>query len=162
LDLSDLKQRLTGLESLLDERPIVELGAFDTPCGLLRVEITDRFRRRCRRNKQWKSKRMLAALKNVQYGFDQNRQRSSRGQDGIFRVDRDFKPANEMMRKIFDRFLDKPDPLAVQLAERMGVARREMMPVRVVSHRMRLLGVLADDDGTPRLVLVDCDDTKDA
>ena len=103
---------------------------------------------------------MLTALKNAAYGLDRERTRSRGGADGIFLLDRDYRPANEMMRKIFDRFLDKPDPLVAVIAERYRVSPEAMLPVRVVSHHMRLLGVFIDAGDRVQIVLIDYDDTK--
>jgi len=46
-------------------------------------------------------------LKNISYGFDSNQRKSMRGRDGIFLVDRDYKPRNNMQVKLFDQFIDK-------------------------------------------------------
>jgi hypothetical protein len=100
---------------------------------------------------------MLATLKNAAYGFDERHARSVSGRDGIFLMDRDFKPANEMMRKLFNRFLDHPGRAATELAAALDVPLAELLPVRLVSHHMRLLGVLAHKDDGDWLVLVDCD-----
>jgi hypothetical protein len=123
--------------------------------------VSDRLRRACRKGKVWKSNAMLTALKNAAYGLDRDHARSRGGADGVFMLDRDFRPANEMMRKIFDRFLDKPNPLVAQIAARYGAPLAALLPVRVVSHHMRLLGVCIESGDGKRLVLVDYDDTKD-
>ena len=100
---------------------------------------------------------MLATLKNAAYGFDELQARSVGGRDGIFVMDRKFRPPNEMMTKLFDRFLDKPSSGAEELATAVGVPLADLLPVRLVSHHMRLLGVLARKDDADWLVLVDCD-----
>ena len=161
MDLATLKSRLADVEATLDADPLVELCGLETPHGDLSVVISDRFRRACRKGKVWKSNAMLTALKNAAYGLDRERTRSRGGADGIFLLDRDYRPANEMMRKIFDRFLDKPDPLVAVIAERYGVSPGAMVPVRVVSHHMRLLGVFIDEGSRGRIIIVDFDDTKD-
>lgn len=161
MDLSELKKRLADLEVELDANPVVDFWAVETPSGKMSVAITNRFRKCCRKGRVWKTHAMLAALKNTQYGLDRNRPRSRGGADGVFLLDRTFHPPNEMMRKIFDRFLDKPDPLVDALAMRFSTPARDFVPVRVVSHDMRLLGVLLERNGTSQLVLVHYDDTKD-
>jgi hypothetical protein len=103
---------------------------------------------------------MLAALKNAAYGFDERQARSVGGRDGIFLLDRTFRPANEMMRKLFDRFLDNPGSGAEELAGALGTPLAELLPVRLVSHHLRLLGVLARREDADWLVLVDCDRSK--
>jgi hypothetical protein len=72
-------------------------------------------------------------------------------------MDRTFRPANEMMRKLFDRFLDKPDSGAEEITMALDTPLAELLPVRLVSHHMRMLGVLAQKDDADWLVLVDCD-----
>jgi hypothetical protein len=161
MDLPELKKRLTEIESELDSGAFVSFATVPTPGGDLRVVVTDRLRKACRKGKIWKSPAMLTALKNAQYGLDRNRSRSRGGSDGIFLLDRTFHPPNEMMRKLFDRFLDKPDPLVALLMSRLKVRLDDLIPVRVVSHHMRLLGVLVERPEAT-LVLVDYDDTKDA
>ncbi len=159
MELSALKKRLTDIEAKLDSDPVLELCRFETPLGKVVLSITERLRRSCRRGKVWKSNAMLTALKNAQYGLDRTRPRSRGGADGVFLLDRGFQPPNEMMRKLFDRFLDKPDPLVAVLASRFAIRAEELVPVRVVSHHMRLLGVLVEREDASQLVLVDYDDT---
>ena len=103
---------------------------------------------------------MLTALKNAAYGFDPRSPRSRRGADGIFVVDRGFRPVNSMMNKLFSQFIDKPDPLVSVLAGALGSAAEDWVPVRLVSHHMRLLGVLSLAGDEAQLVLVDYDDDK--
>lgn len=160
MELSFLKSHLTEVEALLDEGELAELCVFETPRGRLAIVISRRFRRACLKGRVWKANAMLTALKNAAYGLDPVRTRSRGGSDGIFMLDRDFRPKNEMMRRIFDRFLDKPDPLVAALATRYGVPPAAMLPVRVVSHHMRLLGVLLETGDVSQIVLVDFDDTK--
>lgn len=100
---------------------------------------------------------MLATLRNAAHGFDESRARSLGGRDGIFVMDRSYRPVNEMMAKLFDRFLDKPGSGADELAAALDVPLGELLPVRLVSHHMRLLGVLARREDADWLVLVDCD-----
>src|SRR5436309_13927433 len=100
---------------------------------------------------------MFATLKNAAYGFDDRQARSVGGRDGIFLLDRSFRPANEMMRKLFDRFLDRPDSGAEVIAAALEVPLADLLPVRLVSHHLRLLGVLARKEDGDWLVLVDCD-----
>jgi len=159
MDLSALKKRVSDIEIELDSHAVVELCRFETPGGKVVLSVTDLLRRACRKGKVWKSNAMLTALKNVQYGLDRTRMRSRGGADGVFLLDRGFQPANEMMRKLFDRFLDKPDPLVAVLAARFTTRVEDFVPVRVVSHHMRLLGVFLERADASQLVLVDYDDT---
>ena len=126
----------------------------------LTLAITDRLRRTCKKARVWQSKPLLTALKNAEYGFDPNHLHSSGGADGLFLLTRDFRPRNEMMKKLFDRYLDKMGSGAELIADEMRVPLAELLPVRLVSHHMRLLGLLRHADGGDFLVLVDFDDTK--
>ena len=69
-------------------------------------------------------------------------------------------PANEMMHKLFDHFLDKPGSGAEELAAALVTPLAQLLPVRLVSHHLRLLGLLARKDDADWLVLVDCDRSK--
>ncbi len=103
---------------------------------------------------------MLTALKNAAYGFDERQSRSLGGRNGIFIIDRDFHRPNEMMAKLFDRFLDRRGSGAQELADALATPLPHLLPVRLVSHHMRLLGVLARKADGDWLVLVDCDRTE--
>ena len=100
---------------------------------------------------------MLAALTNASYGFDPASPRSRGGADGLFLVDRTFKPPNSMMAKLFVQFIDKPDPLVPALVRQFGAPLEEWIPVRLVSHHLRLLGVLVRAQDRCCLILVDHD-----
>ncbi|TGN99759.1 hypothetical protein PN36_33795 [Candidatus Thiomargarita nelsonii] len=56
------------------------------------------------------------------YGFDEKQARSRGGADGIFLLDRHFTPKNEMMKKLFDGFLDQPNSGIMDIAAALGVA----------------------------------------
>lgn len=150
-------QRLKQLEPLLDTRPFAEVGTFERNGRALHVAVTSRLRKYARKQGLWRSREMLATLKNAAYGFDPGRSRSLSGRDGIFRIDRDFAPRNAMMHKLFDRFLDIRDSEADHLAAALGVELDSLIPVRLVSHHLRLLGVLCCRECEDLLVLVDCD-----
>jgi hypothetical protein len=135
----------------------VLLHTFERGDRPLHLALTARLRKQARKCGMWRSREMLATLKNAAYGFDERQARRAGGRDGLFIMDRDYRPPNEMMRKLFDRFLDGPDSGARELADAIGVAAAELLPVRLVSHHMRLLGVLARKDDGDWLVLVDCD-----
>ena len=66
-----------------------------------------------------------------------------------------------MMKKLFAQFLDKPDPLLETLTAYLQTPDSEWFAVRLVSHHLRLLGVLSTSTPRDRLVLVDYDDEKD-
>lgn len=101
------------------------------------------------------------ALLNLRYGYEPARGNSPGGRDGIFRVTRDFKPPNEMQRKLYDRYLDRPEGRDELCRFVSNVD--EAHGVRVVSHGLRLLGfveVPSDGSAAMALVLVDVDVNK--
>ncbi|MBZ0117268.1 MAG: hypothetical protein K8H88_09750 [Sandaracinaceae bacterium] len=159
MQLAELKQRLAEIDDQLDQALFVAVHRFAGERDLV-LAITARLRAKARRGRVWKSAAMLTALKNAAYGFHPERARSRGGADGVFLVDRSFRPKNEMMRKLFDGYLDRPAEGAAELAAALDVPVSALVPVRLVSHHMRLLGVIASAGGADTLVLVDYDDTK--
>ena len=157
MELADVRDRLKAIEHALDDAPCTLFHTFSPAARPLHLALTARIRKHARKEGVWRSREMLATLKNAAYGLDERRARSAGGRDGVFLMDRDFRPANEMMRKLFDRFLDHPGSGARERADALGVGTPELLPVRLVSHHMRLLGVLAQRDDGDWLVLVDCD-----
>jgi hypothetical protein len=157
MKLVDAKARLMVIEGSLADVPFIEFHTFEREGRSLHLAVTARLRKTARKEGVWRSRELLATLKNASYGFDERQARSVGGRDGIFLMDRTFRPANEMMRKLFDRFLDKEGSGAEELATAVGVPLAELLPVRLVSHHLRLLGVLARKDDADWLVLVDCD-----
>ncbi|HKB36623.1 MAG TPA: hypothetical protein VKD72_09230 [Gemmataceae bacterium] len=157
MELSALKERLLAIEAELADRPLVVFDTFEREGRPLTLALTERLRKRARKEGVWRSREMMATLKNAAYGFDERKARSVGGRDGIFLLDRTFRPANAMMRKLFDQYLDKPRSGAEEVAEALGVSLAELLPVRLVSHRLRLLGILARKAEGDWLVLVDCD-----
>jgi len=129
----------------------------------LHVGITERLRKQARKDGVWKSRGLCATLKNPAYGFDNQQDRSLGGADGMFLLDRSYKPPQArtaMMRKLFDHFMDKLDSGVQELAGTLDVRTDDLLPVRLVSHHTRLLGVLCRKADTDWLILVDCDQTK--
>jgi hypothetical protein len=157
VELTEAKDRLKAIESALADAPFVAFHAFEREGRVLHVALTERLRKAARKEGVWKSREMCASLKNAAYGFQESQARSTGGRDGIFLLDRSFRPANEMMHKLFDRFLDKSNSGAEELAAALGTPLEELLPVRLVSHHLRLLGVLARGETEDWLVLVDCD-----
>ena len=141
-------------------------SAFVPVCTFVRDElsielaITDRFRKSCKKGKVWNTPAMFTALKNAAYGFDDTKAMSPGGIDGIFLLTRAYYPPNEMMRKLFDRFIDKPGSGVEEIANALECPLSELLPVRLVSHHLRLLGLLKCTPNRQILVLVDYDDTK--
>lgn len=156
LKIETMRALLARGDNALADDVLADAGAIDTPNGPLVIVLTRRLRRRARRARQWGSRAMLVTLANSRYGYDPSQARSRGGRDGIFRLDRDFHPANAMQRKLFAGFLDRDDPLLDALERRFLATPDGWTPVRLVSHQLRLLGVLIS--GTPDwLVLVDLD-----
>ena len=160
MTLTETKQLVEKVEEDLQGEPFVVTHQFNRDGRTLNLALTERLMRRAKKGRIWKSPAFLTALKNVDYGFDEGHARSAGGSDGIFLLSRSFRPTNAMMRKIFDRYLDKPGSGIECVSEALGVDAKELLAVRVVSHHMRLLGVLHHSSSQDWLVLVDYDDTK--
>lgn len=158
MELAEAKERLKALNLGL---PWTVFHTFERNGRALHLALTERLRKAARKEKLWGSNEMLITLKNASYGFDPGGARSGGGRDGIFVLDRDFRPENTMMHKVFSRFLDHPHSEADDIARALGVKRSELQAVRLVSHHLRLLGVLAQLPDADWLVLVDCDRDKD-
>jgi len=157
MDISDLRKLVESLD-FVDE-PISVVTSHRVGGRILDVALTERLRSRCRRGRIWNSRGFLVTLKNAAYGFDPARGLSPGGKDGIFRLTRTHRPANAMMKKIFAGFLDRPDGDALAIASKLGCDIDQLVPVRLVSHHMRLLGVHHGGSDRDVLVLVDYDDT---
>ncbi len=155
MDLAEWKRKVKELEPQLAASSWCVLHSFERNGQVLELALTERLRKTAKKLGLWISKELLATLKNASYGFEPDLARSAGGRDGIFLLDRDFRPENEMMRKLFQRFLDKPEGQTL-LAE-LKAPKAELLPVRLVSHHLRLLGILRRLPGDDLLVLVDCD-----
>ena len=160
MNLEQLKTSSTAIEGKLTEHPFVVVHEFSRDGHPLRLALTARLRKACKRGRVWQSTAFLTAMRNAQYGFDENKAHSPGGADGIFLLTREHRPANEMMRKLFDRYLDRADSGAGEIAGVLGTPLASLIPVRLVSHHLRLLGLLHREDAQDTLVLVDYDDTK--
>jgi hypothetical protein len=160
MNLRDLKTSIESAEPELHKGVFVVAGSFERNGRRLDVALTDRFRKKCKKGRIWKNKAFLTAFKNAEYGFDEKRAMSPGGSDGIFILTRNYRPKNEMMKKIFDRYLDLPGSGAGDVAGDLGVEVEDLIPVRLVSHHLRLIGVLCRSSDDDILVLVDYDDNK--
>lgn len=160
MELDELRQLVEAAENRLDGAVCVELQTFERNGRALKLFITRRLKNKCKKGRVWKSKQMLTALKNAEYGFDEVRSHSPGGNDGIFVLSRDYKPKNEMIKKIFDQFIDKKESGVEEISKELNVPLATLIPVRLVSHHMRLLGLLVRGNVLDQLVLVDYDDTK--
>jgi len=160
MNLEEASQAIESAERKLRSTGFVVAATFERDGRRIDVCITDSLRRSCRKGRTWKTKPFLTAFKNAEYGFDDKRARSPGGSDGIFEITRGHKPRNDMMKKLFDRYLDRPNSGVSDVLDQLGILADELIPVRLVSHHMRLLGVLNRRDAKDVLVLVDYDDTK--
>src|SRR5262245_60666447 len=98
MELAEAKERLKAIEHSLSDEPFVEFHAFERQGRVLHVAVTARLRKSARKEGVWRAREMLATLKNAAYGFDERQARSAGGRDGIFLMDRAFRPANEMRK----------------------------------------------------------------
>jgi hypothetical protein len=160
MNLDEAKQKVATITPSLTGAPLIVLHTFERNERALHLALTERFYRACRKGNVWQSHAFLTAIKNAEYGFDPHLARSRGGRDGIFLLDRSYRPKNAMMTKLFDRYLDVPERGADQIAKALGTEVEHLQAVRLVSHHLRLLGVLWQESGADWLVLVDYDDTK--
>lgn len=154
-DLKTLQDELTAAEARLTTDPYVALRPVARDGRPLQVVLTQRFHRLARRARLWRSTALLVTLKNAGYGFDPAHARSLGGRDGIFLIDRSVD--GPMTRKLYTKFLDRADSGAAELAAWLAAPLAQLQPVRLVSHHLRLLGVLHRGESTDRLALVDLD-----
>lgn len=160
MNLTELKSLISLNEEKLEESSFVVIHTFIRDERQIHVGITGGLRKKCRKGKVWKSKSFLTALKNADYGFDEDVARSRGGRDGIFLLDRDYKPRNTMQQKLFDQYLDKANSGLVDVLAKLDIKQADIKPIRLVSHHMRLLGILWQSEKADWLILVDYDDTK--
>ncbi len=157
MDKGEIRQRLRDVEKHLADDIMAEFGTFERDGRQLRLYLTSRFRRKAKRARCWATPHMCSAVSNAAYGFDPEHPRSRGGSDGVFLVDRTHRPSNQMMRKLFDGFLDVSGGEAEAVAKRFGVEAESLLAVRLVCHSVRLLGVLHRAAESDHLVLVDVD-----
>ena len=157
MNSDEARRRFDLIDATLEDSGVAEFGTFERDQRRIHLYLTGRLRQKARKAGCWGSPRMLTAIGNAAYGFDSGRPRSRGGADGIYLVDRGHRPVNAMMRKLFGAFLDRPDCGADALAASLGAETDSLLPVRLVSHHMRLLGVLHREDDADHLALVDLD-----
>ena len=158
-DLGALRAALDAAESRLESESFVALPPFVRDGRALHVVLSARFYEVARRARVWKSPAVVVTLKNAGYGFDPAHARSLGGRDGIFLLDRGVD--SPMSRKMYARFLDREGSGAAEVAAWLEAPLAELQPVRLVSHHLRLLGVLHRGRDVDRLVLVDLDRRED-
>ena len=159
MDIKQLKERVRkDVEPQLKDRPCVLFDSFEKDGQRLHVYLTERLRKKAVKAKLWLTKELLSALKNGSYGFNREQQRSPGGSDGLFLLDRDFPDRSGMVRQIFDQYLDKPDSGVTEVASELGTSANELL--RLVSHHLRILGVLKTGEPDDHLVLVDVNNSK--
>jgi hypothetical protein len=160
MTLAEVKECVERVEDRLGDHAFVVAWTEERNGRLLHVALTDRLRRLARKGRVWKTPHFLATLRNAEYGYDEAHARSRGGTDGVFLLDRAFHPPNAMMHKLFDRYVDHPESGFDRVAAALHAAPAEFLPVRLVSHHMRLLGVLLRRGPEDWLVLVDFDTSE--
>ncbi len=154
-DLDAIRRALDEAEAHLETGDFAELPLTERDGRSTRVVLTRRFYRLALRARLWRAPALAVTLKNAGYGFDPARARSLGGRDGVFLLDRGHD--NAMTRKIFDRFLDRADSSADDVAEFLKTTRAALHAIRLVSHHLRLLGVLHRAATIDWIVIVDFD-----
>ena len=157
MDISNIKESVENLEGILSTQPFVVLCTFERDARPLHLALTERLRKLARKERIWKSRSFYQTLKNAEYGFDEQLALSRGGRDGIFLLDANHRRKNEMMKKVFDQYLLKQRSGAQEVAKQLGTSVDMLQAVRLVSHHLRLLGVLWRTKDADWLVLVDLD-----
>ena len=157
--LNDIKLFLEDIEHEIVETHLTHCCHIVNDGRSLHVYITNRLVSKLGR--KWKSKEFLTAFKNVRYGFDPQKSRSERGRDGIYLLDRNYKVKNMMMKKIFDHYMDKKGSGFTEIANYLNKSPADFLAIRVVSHHMRILGVMCMEKDDCHITLVDYDDTEE-
>jgi hypothetical protein len=160
--ISELKLKLKELGKRIFKYGIALLAHNET--NKTWVYITEDFVKKCKKGKVWNTPGMLSTLQNCWYGVDVTKMKSPGGKDGIFMINREYKPKNEMQRKIFDQFIDKEGSMFNNACLYFEKDPKDAIAVRIVSHHMRLLGILFrhenNDIFSNHIVLVDYDNSK--
>lgn len=156
--LEEVKEHIEMIEDQLDKEAFVVAWRELRNDRIINVALTERLRKKARKAHIWKSPHFLSTLKNAEYGFDESHARSRGKADGIFLLDRGYNQKNEMIHKIFDQYLDKETSGVTEVVKALGCKIEDLLAVRLVSHHMRLLGVLLCKEYEDWLVLVDFDD----
>ncbi|MDC0718842.1 hypothetical protein [Nannocystis bainbridge] len=154
-ELAALRLALDAAAAQLQTDAFAELPPVERDGRTLRVVLTRRFFKLTRRARIWQAPALPITLKNARYGFDPTRARSLGGRDGVFLLDRSID--NTMTRKLYGQFLDRPDSGAAEVAAFLSADLSELQAIRLVSHHLRLLGVLHRGPAVDSLVLVNFD-----
>src|SRR5882724_8263275 len=64
MELAEAKDRLKAIEDALADAPFVQFHAFEREGRTLHVAVTERLRKAARKEGVWRSREMLATLKN--------------------------------------------------------------------------------------------------
>lgn len=157
LQIEDVKSRLAVLESDLTASLLVHYEDFTVNQRSYRVYLCQKLMKQARKNRVWKSKEFCITLRNVKYGLEQDSARSRGGRDGIYLLDQNFKPYNDMQRRIFDQFINNPASDFIAITKELDLSTAHIKAVRVVSHHMRIVGIYHTGVETDTLALVDVD-----
>lgn len=160
---NNLKAMLASEAGNRTDAAFLELtGDIDGQPFQLAVRLSPSFLQSVRKNRLQGQAALYNAYGNLKYGYDPVRAASPGGKDGIFNVSSDYRPRNEMVAKLYDRYLhtDRGERELRQYFARPS----EAQGVRVVCHGVRLLGFMdvREQCGTliEKLVLVDVDVNK--
>lgn len=157
MQIENIKSRLSALEDELAESLLVSYEDFEVNGKSFKVYLSRSLRKRARKARVWKTNEFCITLRNVKYGLDPDSAKSKGGRDGVYLLDRDFKPANEMQKRIFDQFIDKQNSDYATIVDALKLSHERIRAVRVVSHHMRLLGICHTGKEEDILVIVDVD-----
>ena len=155
-----IKSKLDFAEKKLQNQFILEYERREINNRMLVTYFSNIFVKNCKKGKVWKSPEFITTLKNLKYGFDESRMRSKSGRDGIFLVDRKYRPKNSLQKKIYDKFIDKDNSDFQVIVTELNMSENAVKGVRVVSHHMRLLGILEIREAEDLIVLIDFDRDK--
>lgn len=145
------------MDNELSKSLIVSYEDFVVNGKPFKVYLSGSLKKHARKARVWKTNEFCLTLRNVKYGLDQNSTKSKGGRDGVYLLDRNFRPANEMQKRIFDQFIDKPSSDYAAIVDALELAHERVRAVRVVSHHMRIVGIHHSSSTEDILVLVDVD-----
>lgn len=163
MEIADVKAILEELEESIEQNTVSEFAELEIDGKVLVVYLAKDLKKNCQKGKIWKSKPFYITLKNIKYGMDKKQMRSKQGRDGIFLVDRDFRPENSMQTKIYKKYVDKENSSFSEVVKLLDIKKEEktnIKGVRVVSHHLRLLGFFLEKAEKDILVLFDFDAEK--
>ena len=163
MNIKEAKKIIKKIEPELEFEIYIIAHIFNREGRKLHLALTERLRKITKKDKVWLSNEFLSSFKNGERGYDPEDPRSPGGKDGIFLIDNintsKDKVMVAMVKKIYDNYIDKKDSGIDQVVSKLDIKKKDIKAVRLVSHHMRLLGVLKHREKEDWLVLVDYDNT---